>query len=245
MMIVEALAPPRPATQHPPGCTARMRVLIGDQDGLARRMMRTALNDADGLVVVAAAQDARETLELSRYYRPDVLVIDTMLSPTGCVELIREVQTVSPDTRILTVSADDDEGAVAALRVGSIGHASKDLEPRKLADLVLRAAAGEAIVPRRLVTPLLGLVRGVPDAGWRPVRSRLTTREWEIVDLLRDDASTEQIAEHLVVSITTVYSHVKSVLRKLNVHSRHDAVAVAERLRHEESLGKNAPIATS
>jgi DNA-binding NarL/FixJ family response regulator len=245
MMIIEALAPPPRADMHPAGRAARMRVVIGDQDGLARRMMRNALNEADGLVVVAAAQDARETLELSRYYRPDVLVIDTMLSATGCVELIRDVETASPDTRILTVSADDDPGALAALRAGAIGHASKDLEPRKLAGLVLRAAAGEAIVPRRLVAPLLGMVRGVPEAGWRPVHSRLTTREWEIVDLLRDDASTEQIADSLVVSVTTVYSHVKSVLRKLDVHSRRDAVAVAQRLRHDESLGRNVPITTS
>lgn len=243
MMIVEGLAPPRPATPHPSASTPRMRVLIGDPDGLARRMMQNALNEADGLVVVAAAQDARETLELSRYYRPDVAVVDTTLSPT--IELIRDLRSMSPETRILTVSADDDEGAIAALREGSTGHVGKDLDPSKLADLVRRVGAGEAVVPRRLVTPLLGVVHSIPDAGWRPLRSRLTTREWEIVDLLRDDASTEQIADSLVVSITTVYSHVKSVLRKLNVHSRRDAVVVAERLRHEESLGRNAPIATS
>ena len=72
------------------------------------------------------------------------------------------------------------------------------------------------------------------------MRSRLTTREWEIVELLAEGASTRCIAEQLVLSRSTVYSHVKSVLRKLGVHSRHDAVAAAVRLRREEALGRPA-----
>jgi len=87
--------------------------------------------------------------------------------------------------------------------------------------------------------PLLELLREVPDGGWRPLRSALTTREWQIVELLGEGAATECIAERLVLSPTTVYSHVNSVLRKLGVHSRCDAVAAAERLRREEALVKN------
>jgi DNA-binding NarL/FixJ family response regulator len=88
--------------------------------------------------------------------------------------------------------------------------------------------------------PLLELLREAPDAGWRPLHSRLTTREWEIVDLLAEGASTKQIVEQLVLSQSTVYSHVKSVLRKLGVHSRCDAVAAATRLRREEASGKSS-----
>jgi DNA-binding NarL/FixJ family response regulator len=93
----------------------------------------------------------------------------------------------------------------------------------------------EAIVPQRLVVALLELMREIPDTGWRPLRSCLTTREWEIVEHLAEGASTQHIAERLVLSPTTVYSHVKSVMRKLDVHSRRDAVVAAERLRHEEA----------
>jgi DNA-binding NarL/FixJ family response regulator len=115
--------------------------------------------------------------------------------------------------RIVTVSATEDETALAALRAGAIGHIRKDVDPDDLGRLVALAADGEAIVPQRLIMPLLGLLRETPDGGWRPVRSRLTTREWKIVELLAQHASTEHIAERLVVSPTTVYSHVKSVLR--------------------------------
>jgi DNA-binding NarL/FixJ family response regulator len=241
-MITQATPPPRLTDAQPARQTERVRVLVADHDGMARRMWHNTLDHADGVVVVATARDAREAAELSRYYRPDVLILDTALPPTGCLELIATVRSGVPETGIVTVSAEaDDETALLALRAGSIGHVSKDLDPAALARLVLRAADGEAIIPRRLGTPLLELLRGVPDTGWRPLRSRLTTREWEIIELLAEDASTDYIAERLVLSATTVYSHVKSVLRKLGVHSRRDAVTAAQRLRREEAMGTNLP----
>jgi DNA-binding NarL/FixJ family response regulator len=230
------LAPYRPG---PPSATSLIRsrgvrALVADGDGLARRLMRDALHETAGIVVVAAAHEARETLELTRYYRPDILLLDAALPPHGCQEVISRTLKATPDTHILTISDTDDRVALDALRAGAVGHISKDLEPAVLGGLVLRAAAGEAIVPRRLVMPLLRMLHTVPDAGWRPVRSRLTTREWEVVELLASGASTQHIADSLFLSATTVYSHVKSVLRKLGVHSRRDAIAAAERLRAQE-----------
>jgi DNA-binding NarL/FixJ family response regulator len=216
----------------------RLRVLIADHDGLARSMMQTSLREADRVAIIANAGDAREALQLAGHYRPTVLVVDTALPPDGGVELISQVLLVSPETRVLTVSVDDQQAALAALRAGAVGHIAKDIDPDELARLVLRAADGEAIIPQQLVMPLLELLREAPDAGWRPLHSRLTTREWEIVDLLAEGASTKQIVEQLVLSQSTVYSHVKSVLRKLGVHSRCDAVAAATRLRREEASGK-------
>jgi two-component system nitrate/nitrite response regulator NarL len=215
----------------------RLRVLIADHDGLARSMMRASLREADRLAIIATAGDGREALELAGYYRPTVLVLDTALPPDGGVELIGQVLLVSPETRVLTISVDDQQAALAGLRAGAVGHLDKDIDPDELAGLVLLAARGEVIVPQQLIVPLLELLREAPDAGWRPLHSRLTTREWEIVELLAEGASTKQIVEQLVLSQTTVYSHVKSVLRKLGVHSRRDAVAAATRLRREETSG--------
>jgi DNA-binding NarL/FixJ family response regulator len=219
----------------------RLHVLIADHDGLARSMMREALHEIDEVGMVTTAGDGRETLELARYYRPGVLVVETALPPAGAVELIGSVLASTPETRVVTVSVNDDEAALAALRAGAVGHIDKGVAPVELAELVVRAADGEAVVPRRLITRLLELLREVPDAGWRPLRSRLTTREWEIVELIDEDASTQDIAERLVLSPTTVYSHVKSVMRKLGVHSRRDAVAAAERLRREEAVVRKDP----
>ncbi|MBV9193705.1 MAG: response regulator transcription factor [Solirubrobacterales bacterium] len=221
----------------------RMRVLIADPDGLARRMIRTALYDLDRVAIVLSTGDAQEALEFARYYRPTVMIIDTTLVGAGA-ELVATVLAMAPETRVVTISIDDDRAAIAALRAGAVGHIEKDVVPKDLARLVIRAAEGEAIVPQRLLMPLLDLVREVPDAGWRPLQSRLTTREWQIIELIAEGASTQRIAERLVLSPSTVYTHVKSLLRKLGVHSRRDAVAAAERLRREEAQSRKPPCGT-
>jgi len=239
-MTTQAIRPGLPAwEEHLASGDERVSVLIANHDGLARRMMQTVLQDTERVAMVIAARDAREALELARYYQPTVLILDTALPPAGSVELIRKLLGVVSGMRILTVSApDDDQAPLAALCAGAVGHIDKDVDPEALARLVLRAADGEAVIPRRLTMPLLGLLREPPDAGWRPLHSRLTTREWQVVELLADGASTQGIAERLVLEQTTVYSHVKSVLRKLGVHSRRDAVAAAERLRRQEALAR-------
>ena len=222
------------------GVDERLRVLVADHDGLARGMMVTALHRADRVAIVVTAGEGREALELARYYHPTVVIIDTALPPDGGVEFIAKMLRVAPETRILTVSVDDQQTALAALRAGAVGHIGKDVDPDELARLVVRAADGEAIIPQRLMMPLLELLRELPDTGWRPLHSRLTTREWEIVELLALGATTQGIAERLVLSPTTVYSHVKSVLRKLGVHSRRDAVAAAATPTQRGGLGDKA-----
>jgi DNA-binding NarL/FixJ family response regulator len=213
-----------------------VRVLIADGDGLARGMMRFALADSARIGVVHAAGNVREALELARYFRPAVAVVDTDLPPNGGLELVRMLLWAIPDIRVLTLSINDDRTAIAALRAGAVGHIAKDTDPEGLAELVVRAANGEVIVSQTLMPALVDALREVPDSGWRPLRSRLTTREWEIVELLGEGATTQRIAERLVLSPLTVYSHTKSILRKLGVNSRRDAVVAAERLRREEAL---------
>jgi DNA-binding NarL/FixJ family response regulator len=213
----------------------RLRVLIVDHDGLARRMMRAALSEIGQVAILLTAGDSREALDLARYYRPTVVVIDTALPHGGGIELIAKMLAVAPGARILTVSVDDPQAAIAGFRAGAVGHIGKDTEPDELARLVMRVADGEAIVPPGLIKPLLELVREVPEAGWRPLHSRLTSREWEIVELLGEGATTHQIAERLVLSPTTIYSHVKSMLRKLGVHSRREAIVAARALRKQEA----------
>ena len=152
-----------------------------------------------------------------------------------------QILAVSPETRVVTISANDPRGAVPALRAGAAGHIAKDVEPGRLPEIVERVANGESIVPRSLIGPLLELIREMPETGWRPLHSRLTTREWEIVELLDEGAGTQWIADQLVLSPTTVYTHIKSVLRKLGVHNRSDAVLAARQLRKQESRSAAAP----
>lgn len=214
-----------------------VRVLVADQDGLARRMMLDLLGGARGVAAVTGARDSQEALELAREHSPDLLLVDIGLPPSGGVELIRDLMAILPAAPVVTVStaADQDQSVLAAFRAGAIGHIDKDVDADEFARLVGLAATGEAIVPGRLMTPLLERWRReMPAGGWRPMRSALTTREWQIVELLGDGASTEQITERLVLSTSTVYSHIYRLLHKLGVHSRRDAVAAARQLRQAE-----------
>jgi DNA-binding NarL/FixJ family response regulator len=214
----------------------RICVLIADHDGLARCMMRVALSDTDRISIALSAGDAQEALELAGYYHPAVMILDLGLPSIDAGNMIAKIHAVSAQTKLVTISADnDDQPVLAALRAGAVGHISKDTDPDGLACQILRIADGDAIVPQHLIKALLEIVQDAPDTGWRPVRSRLTCREWEIIDLLAADTGTQEIADQLVLSADTVYSHIKSVLRKLGVHSRQEAIIAAETLRHQEA----------
>lgn len=238
MLPAQSVSPDRLSGEELYPADQPVRALIADQDGLARRMMQDILERATSVLAVAGARDGREALELARQCRPTMLLIDVALPPAGGIELIRNVIPILPRARIVTVSAaaDQDQTVLAALRAGAVGHIDKDIDLDQFARLVSLAAGGDAIVPRRLMTLLLERWRReMPAGGWRPLRSTLTTREWQIVEMLGDGASTEQITERLVLAPSTVYSHIYGLLHKLGVHSRLDAVAAAQRLRQEEA----------
>jgi DNA-binding NarL/FixJ family response regulator len=213
---------------------AALRVVIADPDALARRSIREAV--APGAMTVADAGNGRDAIALVRYHRPDVLIAEGTQPDMPGEELCRRIARETPETAVVVLGAvEDPELAVRCLRAGASGYLTKDVDPARLPQILRGVMAGEVAVSRRMTMELVATLRGVPDSGWRPVRSRLTSREWEIVDLLGDGASTEAIAERLVLSPATVYSHVKSVLAKLGVHSRGEAVPAAMRLRREEA----------
>ena len=216
-----------------------VRVLIADPDALARRTLRDALADVPDVTVVAQAADSREAGQCARYHRPDVVLAAADMPGGDAIELTRNLALEVPEARVVLLSwPRDDDLPLRAVRAGAAGFLTKDLDPSLLPRVVCKVADGEAAIPRTVVARVLESLRESPGTGWRPVRSRLTSREWEMVDLLADGASTEAIAERLFLSPATVYSHIKNLLRKLEAHSRREAIEAAQRLRHEEACLK-------
>jgi NarL family two-component system response regulator LiaR len=210
-----------------------LRVIVADDDALARRMVRDVLQDA-GIVVIAEATGGREAVELSTYYKPDIVVMDLVMPGVDGIAATRQITAAVPDVKVIILSSSDDEEiGVLTLRAGASGFLSKTVGMDALPRALRCAHDGEAVVSRRLTMRLIDLARRVREdaAGIRPIRSDLTSREWEVLDLLCQRQSTEEIADTLVLSAETVRSHVKSVLRKLDVRSRREAVEAAQRLR--------------
>jgi DNA-binding NarL/FixJ family response regulator len=217
-----------------------LRVIVADDDPLARRMLRDLLQMA-GITVIAEAGSGREAVELGLYYRPDVVVMDLIMPGVDGLAATRQIVERAPEVRVVILtSSDDDEVGLMTLRAGASGFLCKDVGVEALPRALHCAKHGEAVITRRLTMRLIEDLRTVrqDSTGLRPIRSELTSREWEVLDLLCRDMTTDDIADALVVSVETVRSHVKSVLRKLGVRSRREAVEAASRLR-SGSLDEN------
>ena len=197
--------------------------------------MRDRLQEG-GVTVIAEAATGRETLELSVFYKPDVVLVETLLPDTDGVTVTRELTARIPGTAVVLLSeTEDPELGLMALRAGAQGFLGRDIGLNALPRALKAAAHGEAVISRRLTMRIIDGMRRVREdgAGLRPVRSRLTSREWEVLDLLCEQLSTDEIADTLVLSPETVRSHIKNLLRKLGVRSRREAVEQARRLRSQ------------
>jgi two-component system, NarL family, response regulator LiaR len=212
---------------------APLRVIIADDDPLARRVIKGALQAA-GVTVVAEAKDGHEAVKLVVYYRPDVVVMDVVMPKLDGVLATRRILKQIPDQLVVVLTgAADDELGLLVLEAGAVGFLSKDVDIDALPRALEGVRRGEAAVSRTLTRRLIERVRGAAggSSGLRPIKSPLTSREWEVIDLLKPGQSTDHVADTLVLSTETVRSHIKNIMRKLQVHSRADAVAAAEQLR--------------
>lgn len=221
------------ATEQTDEVEERLRVIVVDDDPLARRVVRDTLQDA-GITVIAEASDGREGAELALYYRPDVVVMDLVMPGTDGLNATKRILEEHPDCRIVVLSStDDDELGIMSLRAGAVGFMSKSIGLEALPRALHAAHHGEPIISRRLTMRLVDGFRRIREdgAGMRPVRSPLSSREWEVLDHMCKGRKTDEIADELVVSVETVRSHIKSVLRKLNVRSRQEAIEATRRLR--------------
>jgi two-component system, NarL family, response regulator LiaR len=214
-----------------------MQVLIACHHPRARDTFRDTLRRAD-LSVIAAPPDGPATLELARRHHPDVVLLDDEFPGLGGVPGLQKLASESSESRVLILATHYEEGrGVRALLAGARGYIDRQISPAALPRIVHALMRGEPVIPRSMTKAIIELARR--EAGMRPVKSALTAREWEVLDLMTSGASTQEISNELVISLETVQSHIKHILRKLAVHSRNEAIAIAHELRHHrpESAG--------
>jgi DNA-binding NarL/FixJ family response regulator len=206
-----------------------LRVVIADDHAAVRAGVRESVEDG-GFEVCGEAADAHGTVELVLAKRPDLCLLDVNM-PGGGIRAAGKITKALPECVVvmLTVSRDDAD-LFDSLRAGAAGYLLKDTDPARLPHALRGAMAGEAPVPRTLVSRLIdefrtrGLRRRLPLRGRRG--EELTSREWEVLDLMAEGLSTAEIAGRLFVSPVTVRRHISGLLEKLGAPDRETAVGL-------------------
>lgn len=202
-----------------------IRVVMADDHPPIRRRIREAL-EAGGCTVLGEGASADDAIHLVLEHRPDVVLLDIHMPGSG-IHAAQEIGRAVPETAIvmLTQSREDDD-LFDSLRAGASGYLLKDTDPARLAETLRGVLAGEAAMPRRLVARILDEFRAPTKKRFlrsTPAAARLSTREWEVMELLGEGLSTEEVANRLFLSPTTVRVHVSTVLKKLRVKDRESA----------------------
>ena len=217
-----------------------IRVVLADDHEGVRSQVRSAL-EAGGCVICAEGASAEEAILLAIEHRPDVVLLDIHMPGNGIHAAGRIAREV-PDAAIvmLTASKEDDD-LFDSLRAGASGYLLKDADPASLADSLRGVLAGEAAMPPSLVTRILHEFRRPARRrfGRSSAASKLSEREAEVMELLAQGLSTEEVGRKLFLSPTTIRVHVSTVLRKLQVKDRASAFVL---LREEDDPHTDAPV---
>ena len=211
-------------------------ILIVDDHPLTREAL-AALLEQNGFEVAGQAADGETAVRQAGVLGPDLILLDLSMPGMNGLEALPQLRAAAPAAEVVVLTASGtEENLLGAIRGGAAGYLLKSEPPERIVEFLRGVARGEAAlsgsVARRLLETLRetgGRETGIPDS----IAAALTAREVEILLLLDDRLETDEIAKRLFISEHTVRSHVKSILRKLDVSSRRDAVeklAAARRL---------------
>ena len=207
-----------------------VRVLIADDQALVRGGFRMILEAKDDMEVVGEAGDGAEAVALVEEVQPDVVLMDVRMPGVDGIEATRRIAGCGSSARIVILTTYDvDEYVLAALRAGASGFLLKDVRPPELTEAIRIVARGDALLAPGVTRRLLDRFAGVlPDDAARPADlDELTDREVEVLRFVALALSNAEIASRLVLTEATVKTHVSSVLRKLGLRDRVQAVVFA------------------
>jgi DNA-binding NarL/FixJ family response regulator len=209
------------------------RILLVDDHPLTRDALATLL-EQKGFSVVGQAGDGNEAIDVARRLLPDLVLLDLSMPELDGISALPRLREAAPECEVVVLTASGtEENLLAAIRGGAAGYLLKTESPERIVDFLNGVAEGEAALSGAVARRLLDQVRtgsvneGVPDA----IAAALSARELEVLLLLDDHLGTDEIAKRLFISEHTVRSHVKSLLRKLQVSSRREALDTLARAR--------------
>jgi two-component system response regulator DegU len=209
--------------------TSPIRVLLADDHRMLREGLRRTL-EGEGFAVVAEAEDGNEAVRLALDVEPDVIVMDVTMPNVDGVEATRELREKRPESRIVMLTMHSDQDIVAsAIRAGASGYLTKDCSTDELVNAITEIARGGTVLSPGLAGAMLNEVQklGRPATEAEAV---ITKREEEVLQLIADGLSTQEVAENLYISLKTVKNHLASIYQKLDSRDRTQAVVRAVRM---------------
>ena len=204
-----------------------IRVVIADDHALVRRGLETVLRLFDDIELVAQGDSGAAAVSLCEEAQPDVVLMDLVMPGMDGSAATREILRRCPETKVLVLTSFSDEALIEdALNAGAIGYLMKNISGDQLAAAIRGASVGRPTLAPEATEALMHLVATPTTLG-----NDLTPRERQVLTLVADGRSNSEIADRLVVSLSTVKSHVSSIITKLGASSRTEAAMIAVRQR--------------
>ncbi|WP_028936607.1 response regulator [Pseudonocardia spinosispora] len=206
-----------------------LRVVLADDQAIVREGLVTVLGLLPGITVVGSAADGDRAVELVAEHRPDVLLTDLRMPHCDGVRATERVRAAHPDTAVVVLTTyAEDESVLAALRAGAVGWLSKDSDAEAIGHALRSAAAGQSTIDAAVLARLVASAERAPTRTDQPP-DELTPREIEVLGLIAEGLTNRQIARRLVISETTVKTHINHLFTKAGLRGRADAVRYAYR----------------
>ena len=206
--------------------TDRIRIFIADDHAIVREGLRSLLGTEPDLELVGEASDGLQAVSKVRDLRPDVILIDMLMPRMDGLEAILEIRKDWPEAKIIVLTSfSDDEKVFSAIRSGALGYLLKESSPQDLLQAIHSVARGEGFLSPTIASKVMRELNQPPKLP--PTKDPLTEREVEILQLVAQGLTNDEIAEKLVVSERTVRTHVSNILSKLQLANRTQAALYA------------------